>query len=234
MKSHVSSSSQRTLTYLVIGESLLNDGMALVLYEITSSKQSDPTMNRVLYVTIYLIKVLICSPLIGIAIGWATVLFLKGINRRILSEDVVSQIIVTVTAGYLSFYVGQYNAGVSGVISCCACGVIIAYLAPTLILNKDAMEVMWNVLEWSGNTIIFLVSGLIVGSKAFVHMTSNDLLSIIILYCGITVTRIIMMLICTPLIKLEIKDFSLQNTLFVSFAGLRGMSCHHYYYYHCY
>jgi NhaP-type Na+/H+ or K+/H+ antiporter len=47
MKSHVSTSSQMTLTYLVIGESLLNDGMALVLYEITSTEQSDKSMNRV-------------------------------------------------------------------------------------------------------------------------------------------------------------------------------------------
>lgn len=87
------------------------------------------------------------------------------------------------------------------------------------------MEVIWNVLEWIANTIIFLVSGLIVGSRAFVHMSASDLLSIVIVYLGITAIRILLLVICTPLIKLEIREFSVQDMVFVSFAGLRGPMC---------
>lgn len=77
MKNHVSTSSQMTLTYLVIGESLLNDGIALVLFEVVSSKQHDPDMNRVAYVALYLTKVLLASPLIGMLSDGLQSFFLK-------------------------------------------------------------------------------------------------------------------------------------------------------------
>ena len=225
MKNHTSTSSQMILTYLVIGESLLNDGIALVLYEICSKQIEDENMNRISFIVLYFVKVLICSPLIGAAFGYGAVLLLKVIDRRIFSDDVVSQIIITVSTAYLSFYIAQYNAGVSGVISCCSAGVMIATSAPTVILNQESMEILWSVLEWIGNTLIFLLSGLVVGSKAFVRMEAIDLLYIVILYLGINAIRILILIICTPIIKLEIKDFTIQNTFFVSFAGLRGPMC---------
>jgi NhaP-type Na+/H+ or K+/H+ antiporter len=67
------------LTYLVIGEALMNDGTALVLYNMlfsTVQAGSHPALTA-LGVFLYFLKVIFVSPLLGGAFGLASVLCLR-------------------------------------------------------------------------------------------------------------------------------------------------------------
>jgi len=66
------------LTYLIIGESLMNDGTALVLYGLFSTlvKVNPGPVFTISEVAVYFLRVILISPLLGFAFGLASALFL--------------------------------------------------------------------------------------------------------------------------------------------------------------
>ena len=92
------------LTYLISGESLLNDGAALVILEALIDTQYSTTLA----IVIYFVKVIFISPLFGLAFGLFCVLGLKILNRRLSNKDATMQMILTIATAYLSFFLPQY------------------------------------------------------------------------------------------------------------------------------
>ena len=45
------------------------------------------------------------------------------------------------------------------ILLCYAVGVVFAWLAPPLILDRGTLHNVWNMIEWSFNTVIFLLAG---------------------------------------------------------------------------
>lgn len=66
-----SSGASNKLTYVIIGEALMNDGTALVLYNLfyTLVKKDAGPIFTPLDVTIYFLRVIFISPLLGFAFG---------------------------------------------------------------------------------------------------------------------------------------------------------------------
>jgi len=66
------------ITYLIIGESLMNDGTALVLYGLFSTlvKVNAGPVFSVTDVAVYFLRVIFISPLLGFAFGLFSVAFL--------------------------------------------------------------------------------------------------------------------------------------------------------------
>lgn len=219
MLKSVASSSTSTirLTYLVIGEALMNDASALVIFEVLLSKHS--TVDEIV---VYFVKVIFISPCIGGAIGLGTVMGFRLANRRVKDDDTTTQVALTISCAYISFFLAQYTLGLSGVLSCCSAGLVLAYLGPPLILQPEAMEVVWHTLEWVGNTLIFMIAGLIVGSKSIQNVVKEDFAAIIIVYCSMFVIRTVMLLICFPAVKAMSNLYTIKDLVFSSFGGLRG------------
>jgi NhaP-type Na+/H+ or K+/H+ antiporter len=74
-----SAGASNKLTYLIIGEALMNDGTALVLYNLffTLVKKDAGPIFTPMDVFIYFLKVIFISPLLGFAFGLASVFFLR-------------------------------------------------------------------------------------------------------------------------------------------------------------
>jgi NhaP-type Na+/H+ or K+/H+ antiporter len=212
------STSTVKLTYLITGESLLNDGTALVLFEAIVSEQYSSSFS----IVTYFVKVLFISPLLGFALGLGCVYVLAITRRRLDPEDNIIQVAITISTAYLSFFIAQYTLGVSGILCCCAAGLVIAWRAPALILNPEHMEVVWSTLEWIGNTMIFMVAGLIVGKYSHT-IEARDIGSIFIIYITMMIIRLSMLGICYYPVKHGfIKEYSGKDVLFSAFGGLRG------------
>jgi NhaP-type Na+/H+ or K+/H+ antiporter len=74
-----SAGASNKLTYLIIGEALLNDGIALVLYNLfftLVAKDAGPVFTPV-EVLVYFVRVLFISPLLGFAFGVASAVCLR-------------------------------------------------------------------------------------------------------------------------------------------------------------
>lgn len=83
-----SSNAQRRLQYLIIGEALLNDGIALVLFEIVGSRHANELSGDQVtgYFGTYFVKVLLVSPLLGLVVGLAATTCMTYLDRRLLSR----------------------------------------------------------------------------------------------------------------------------------------------------
>jgi NhaP-type Na+/H+ or K+/H+ antiporter len=119
-KSH---GSLQRMKYIITGESILNDASALISFAIFSPRHDvggapmSPTEA-----VVYLVKVIIISPIVGGLIGLAGVIATSLTTRLYKEEHVVIHIAIPFCCAYLSFYVGQQILLISGIIACCTAG----------------------------------------------------------------------------------------------------------------
>ena len=213
------------LTYLITGASLLNDATALMLYNLMFSLIAVGTKKveiSVKGVIIYILKVIFISPLLGAAFGLGTVCCIGLLNHRMRKEDTIMQISMTLCCAYLSFFVAEYTLEVSGVLACCTAGVVLAMLSPALIFESESMESVWLTIEWIGNTLIFTLAGLIIGKRCIYFLSLTNLGYLLLLYALLFVVRFITICLCCPILWLFNNCISFNETLFLTWAGLRG------------
>lgn len=213
-----SSTSTMKLTYLIVGEALLNDGVAIVLFDaLTSLEYSTPKD-----IVVFFIKVLFISPLLGLALGLGCIAILRIADRRVSHDDNTVQIAATIACAYVSFFLAQFVLDVSGVISTITSGVVLAWLAPPLILQPHSMHAIWEFLEWIGNTLIFIIAGLLVGSYIINYSQGFEYGLIFVVYIYMFLIRLLLLVICYPAMTYLSKGYSWNDVFFSVFAGLRG------------
>jgi CPA1 family monovalent cation:H+ antiporter len=149
----------RRLNTLVEGESLLNDGTAIVLFRVllASAAVSQLGEGFVVRGILQFGEVALGGALVGLGMAGTMSLLLK-----LTSRSGASQLGVTVVAAYLSFIVADRYLGVSGVISTLVVGLYLGRRA-RLELNRDALDGMrhvWQFLALSANVIVFVAVGL--------------------------------------------------------------------------
>jgi len=95
------------LSVIIVGESLFNDGTSMVVFELLMQvmKSGGTTAGEV---ATYFLSMTLGSTAFGATIGYLTVLWLRRVNRPLKEVDVASQVIITLTVAYLTFYIGVF------------------------------------------------------------------------------------------------------------------------------
>lgn len=209
------------LTILIVGESLLNDGSAMILFTIFYN-----SVNGKLYtagsIVSFVLTTVLGSLLLGAVIGMLTLRWLRSANRPLVETDVTVQIAVTICCAYLTFFVAQNTLELSGILACVAAGSVLAWLAPPIILDHESMHNVWGMLEWGLNTVIFLLAGLIGGHRILTKVDAMDWFYCIVLYIALNVVRGITIAILFPLVSSIGHKCTVKEASFMSWAGLRG------------
>ena len=151
----------RRLATLVEGESLLNDGTAIVLFRVMVGLLATGavTFGVVLHGALEFVLV----ALGGMAIGCVAIL----VTRLLLgwtSHSAPAQLGLTVATAYVSFIVADHFCHVSGVVATMTVGLYLGNRA-RLELSRDAlhsMHAVWEFLALCANTLVFLAVGLVV------------------------------------------------------------------------
>ncbi len=209
------------LTMLIVGESLLNDGTGMVLFELflrmlkTPDLLAAPTIEFILSLTLGSVS-------LGIAIGLITVRWLRSVNRPLKDIDSESQIAITIIVAYLAFFLAQHVLNISGLLCLVGAALMLAWLAPPIILNRETMHHIWGFVEWTFNTIIFLLAGLIIGHRVLGEVVGSDWMYLIILYLLSSITRYIVVFCLYPALANTQHKLAKNEAYFAAFAGLRG------------
>lgn len=208
------------LSTVIAGESLLNDGSAMILYFFVLNLLKGKTYTAATFLE-FIARMLILSPAIGFVSGFiAYALMRKLIHPTNLNMD--AQIALSFVCAYVSFYVAEGLADVSGVLACCTAGVTLALFVNPQVLYHDRMHMIWHYAEWVCNTLIFLLGGLIGGDHAGNLATLNNIGYVVAMYALVQGTRMVMVGLFYPVVSRIGMKCSFNDALFMSFAGLRG------------
>jgi Na+:H+ antiporter len=170
----------RRLIVLLEGESLLNDGTAIVLFslvlDIISGKQVTATS-----LTVEFVRIVGGGLVVGVVVGLA----ISQIIRHI--DDPMIEITLTTIAAYGSFLAGEH-LGFSGVIATVAAGMLCGnYAARTGMWpsTRIAAETFWEYVAFALNSIVFLLVGLHVNIREL----AGTWLLIVAAYAAVTLAR---------------------------------------------
>ncbi|KAL0054880.1 hypothetical protein WJX82_003714 [Trebouxia sp. C0006] len=232
------------LQVVLEGESLLNDATSITLFLVflkevqdLQSQTNPPKVGAHEFGVIVgnIIWLSVGGMLIGLAFGVTVRWLLSWMRQRDAGRD--QQICLTLAVAYLSFYVANSPANVSGVIAVVTYGLYGAYTTAwemdVHILESGAFDSFYESLAFLVNGIVFFYSG--VSCVNFVVRSTEDLYlnspiseaaaalwRLPLIYIVFNCIRFIVIFSLRPLFKLLHRDLSTKEVVFASIAGLRG------------
>ena len=144
----------RRLTVPIEGESLINDGTALVAYR-TAVAALGGSFSLLHASGDFLLNVAG-----GIAVGLVAAIVLRWVFRRVVDDDLLA-ITVSLVAGYAA-YVPAEELHVSGVIAAVTAGLLIGHRGSehTTASSRLRSAAFWDVLVFLLNALLFILVGL--------------------------------------------------------------------------
>ncbi|KAL9955551.1 hypothetical protein ACROYT_G036889 [Oculina patagonica] len=206
----------KQLSTIIEGESLLNDGMAIVLYKIFFNLAfSSMTATEI---GLYFPRVALGGFFFGLVAGRVTVFWLQHVFN-----DAMVEITITLASTYLTFYIGEEVLGISGVIAVVMLGIQINALKTSISPEVEVfLHRFWEMLAYLANTLIFIMVGVVIMEKALNSLNEYDLFLLVVDYFGITVIRGLVMMTFSPILMRIGYGLSWQSAVVAAWGGLRG------------
>jgi CPA1 family monovalent cation:H+ antiporter len=144
----------RRLISLIEGESLVNDGTALVAYRFAVAAVVTGSFSLVDASGRFLLNVVG-----GVAIGLAVGFVIRNVRRRLDNPPV--EITISILSGYFAYLPAQ-AAGVSGVLAAVTVGVYMGWYTPELTTPQLRLQgtAVWGILFYLLNALLFGLIGL--------------------------------------------------------------------------
>jgi Na+/H+ antiporter len=144
----------RRVVAIIEGESLLNDGLALVLYKTAVAAAVAGTFslwNASWHTIVNIIG--------GIAVGLAVGYVVRQVRRRV--DDAPTEVALALLSGYLA-YLPAAAIGVSGVLAAVTIGVYMGWYTPQLTtgITRISGNAFWGILTFLINALLFALVGL--------------------------------------------------------------------------
>lgn len=213
-------SSRKRLETLLEGESLLNDGTAIVLFTLfyallTTGGGSDIT---ILQVGGEFFRVIMLGLTIGLVVGGLAIVWVG----RVFNDPII-EITVSIASAYLVFLLAETLFHVSGVVALVALALLFAGVGRTRISPEVAgfLSHFWEMMAHIANTIIFLLVGIIIATR--VPLNDPDLwIMLVVLYFAVQLIRALAVIILMPILKRVGIGITWQKATVLVWGGLRG------------
>lgn len=192
------------LLTIVDGESIANDGVAIVLYGVALAFASDGAVRSLPAASLHVVIAIVGGCAIGIACAFV-VAFVMGRTRSGPLE-----ITATVVLAFLA-YLSADAVQCSGVFATAAAGIALrafARIAP-ISDNPDDVDTFWSTIAFIANAMVFLATGLVVQ----VGRIGDHPLLVVVAIVAVVASRAL-------LAALVIRPMTWRVT--VLFAGMRG------------
>ena len=163
----------RRLLVLVEGESLLNDGVAIVLSSVLLSAALGAPVGPVEGVLQFL-AVFLGGALVGAVLGAVAALALPWLEP-------LPAVALTLAVAYGGFVVAEHAFGFSGVMASAVAGLVLSAFGPSRASAqvREAWKHAWEVLDYLANGLLFLLIGLALGFAGLLEHTGPILLAVL-------------------------------------------------------
>jgi monovalent cation/hydrogen antiporter len=216
----------RRVVSIVEGESLVNDGTALVLYRVAVTAAVAGTFSiwdaswRLLW-----------SVVGGVAIGLVVGVVVAAVRRRLDNPPV--EVTIALLTGYLAF-IPANAVEASGVLAVVTVGIYLGWHTPELTSYQTRLQgaAVWEIFTFVLNALLFVLVGLQLPRilDALTGFSAGQLVRWALLVTGtVVVTRLLFVPVFTFLPWRWVRTFgpndpppSLARAFVVSWAGMRG------------
>ncbi len=203
---------QRLLA-LVEGESLFNDGVAIVLFSILLEVALGGSATLVGGLVDFVV-VFAGGAILGILLGLLVGLLLPWL-------DALPAAALSLALAYGSFVLADEVFGFSGVMATATAGMVLAGLAPTraAVEVRRTWERLWESLDYIANALLFLLVGLVIDAG----LVLRELPAIALATLVVLVARAVAVVPTVWVLeRLGIPRFGRRNEAVMVWGGLRG------------
>ena len=204
---------QRLLT-LVEGESLLNDGVAIVLFEVVLAAALGQQVS-VASGAVSMAVVFLGGAVVGLGTGFLAAMALPWMDRLAAGA-------LTVSVAYGSFILSEHVLGLSGVVATAAAGLVLGGFAPSRASAevRELWDQLWESIDYIANALLFLLMGLVLQPRALVENAGAILLAVL----AVLVARLLAVVpVITVLERVgRIPRVGRRNEAVLIWGGLRG------------
>ncbi len=203
----------RRLTMLLDGESLLNDGTAIVFFTL-SLALLEGTATTASSLTLQFASIVGAGAAVGLLLGALASLLMRRI------DDPMIEITLTTIAAYGSFVTAE-TLHASGVIATVAAGMLCGNLGARTGMSAStrlASETFWEYVTFALNSIVFLLIGFEVHLKTLLSYW----LPILVAYLVVTMGRALVIAAGRLLLGMTRERIPWRWTLVLTWGGLRG------------
>lgn len=220
------------LSMLVEGESLLNDGSAVMLFlvfkELVEDPDKDHTDLTAMGIAQEFAGVSGGALIWGLGVGYVTYLWMRAFDDT--TVDITSLIIGV----FITFYVAEHVMHVSGILALVVYGL---FLARNKGFAMDHHEIeenagVWEEAAFLSNTFIFVLAGLIISDRVSNNTSFDEtaseagvydyMFTSVLLYVITSFVRITMLAAGFPLLHYLGYGLTMKEATMMSFSGLRG------------
>ena len=211
-------SSRKRLETLIEGESLLNDGTAIVFFSLFYGfALGEVTEVNGFSVVGEFIWVVSAGLLIGGFIGWAVL----SIIGKIINQPLI-EITLSIVAAYITFALAEF-LHVSGVVALVALALMFSTIGRIRISPEIShfLHQFWETMTYMANTLIFLIVGIII--VTYVNFDSPHLWIVLgVLYILLLLIRTISVWMLMPILTHIGVGITPQKATVLIWGGLRG------------
>ena len=204
----------RRLLVLVEGESLLNDGVAIVASSVLLGAALGEAASPLAGIADFTV-VFFGGALIGAVLGLIAAVALPWLSA-------MPAVVLTLSVAYGSFVLADEVLGLSGVMATAAAGMVLAGLAPSRASAhvREAWETTWEVLDYVANALLFLLIGLALGTVGLLdHLGAIALVIVVVLLArAAAVVPVVWLLERVG----HVPRVGLRNQAVLTWGGLRG------------
>nr|ACF05808.1 Na+/H+ antiporter protein [Limonium gmelinii] len=214
----------KKLSTIIEGESLMNDGTAIVIYQLFFQMVLGKSFGWA-EVLKFLVQVALGAVAVGIAFGIASVVWI-----RCIFNDTVIEITLTLAVSYIAYFTAQEEAGVSGVLTVMTLGMFYAAAARTAFKGEglQSLHHFWEMVAYIANTLIFILSGCLIAEGV---LSNGNLFKnsggvswgyLVLLYVYVQVSRTVVVGALFPLLQYFGYGFNWKEAIILIWSGLRG------------
>jgi NhaP-type Na+/H+ or K+/H+ antiporter len=211
------------LTIQIQGESLLNDGTAIVVYLLSYNILKGEKYEWT-DVAEFLVKKALMAWALGLFIGFFFFSWIRLAANKLDHSSSMIQIVLTFCCAYWSFIFVEGVLHLSGVLATVASSLVLAHYMWPYVVHKDSMIHVWHTFESLGNIIIFFLAGSKTGQAVF-DIELKDYVHLLVIYVVLTVIRGCLIFGSIPILgflSVDRKPISWQEALVMTWGGLRG------------
>ncbi|KAG2631029.1 hypothetical protein PVAP13_3KG576900 [Panicum virgatum] len=213
----------KKLSTIIEGESLMNDGTAIVVYQLFYRMVLGRTFDAGSIIK-FLSEVSLGAVALGLAFGIISVLWLGFIFN-----DTIIEISLTLAVSYIAFFTAQDSLEVSGVLTVMTLGMFYAAFAKTAFKgeSQQSLHHFWEMVAYIANTLIFILSGVVIADGVLQnnvhferHGTSWGFL--LLLYVFVQISRLVVVSVLYPLLRQFGYGLDFKEAMILVWSGLRG------------